>query len=786
MAATVIATNFLESGAWDVVPFFAGACALVYAKSATELVVALVTASGIFSSTTIAATNIGGAATVVPIQKADGSWRHNVLWADNGALKHTILDDALGVVLATRTIAASAVGCRNITGSREPGYDDKDPDGRAWRVWFERTGIYTVPDTNDVVSVVYRCDGVALSSSNTLWGTSLMSHAFAHGDYSHVWGAVTSGGESTAVLLSFIEGPDVLYSGGSQFKHVVAHALVGRSVGQTLVASSIPAVLNLGSGKYRTVMLYNDRLLSDGVVSKSIAIVDVQLDIAHDQVASTPAGDATGAANPQLLCGRPSNIGFPHRPATITPNTPSATGGAITNGTRSYVAVYEWSDESGRIYRSAPSNPVQVVFAGGTSTQSLVVPIPTLRSSNHEMPLGTFNLLQKVRMHLYRTVADGTTYYKVSNTGVENDAYADTVNHSDTVSDAAIADNELLYTTGGLLDWIGCPPARSVTTNRRRLIVASADNPKMVYASGEFSPGEGVWFNEVLSTELTDDVVALASLDGRTVVFHADAIGALVGDWGNRSGYGQTIDYQEISVAIGCSNARSVLTTPAGVIFQASSGIYILDRSLQVQHVGDPVYDHERTTITRAVLHSVKPIALLFLADGNVLVWDYARNVWGIWTSHAAVDAVVWRDKLCWAKSDGTVCIESTGFVDDTTPYAMRIGTGWYALGGPVGVERVYWVHLLGEYRSPHTLTVDVYYDYDDSAPAETHQLTVSAAATPEQMRFRPSRDRCQAVRFEIYDTPTGGTYESWSATGVALDVGINRKVVKLGEAKTA
>ena len=63
----------------------------------------------------------------------------------------------------------------------------------------------------------------------------------------------------------------------------------------------------------------------------------------------------------------------------------STTGGSMNSAyTYYYVVTYEWSDNQGNIFRSAPSIPVVAGPSGATATASCVLNIPTLRLTNKQ------------------------------------------------------------------------------------------------------------------------------------------------------------------------------------------------------------------------------------------------------------------------------------------------------------------------------------------------------------------------------------------------------------------
>jgi hypothetical protein len=130
--------------------------------------------------------------------------------------------------------------------------------------------------------------------------------------------------------------------------------------------------------------------------------------------------------------------------------------GEMSDGSYSYVAVYKWTDNTGRDHRSTPT-PValEVDLTASTDVQAVKLQVPTLRVTNKE----------NVVIEIYRTEDDGVEFYKVTTDAspLENDTTVDSVTFVDTVSDEDLISRELLYTTGGVLENISAPASSLIT-----------------------------------------------------------------------------------------------------------------------------------------------------------------------------------------------------------------------------------------------------------------------------------------------------------------------------------
>ncbi len=87
---------------------------------------------------------------------------------------------------------------------------------------------------------------------------------------------------------------------------------------------------------------------------------------------------------------------------------------------------------------------------------------------------------------------------------------------------------------------------------------------------------------------------------------------------------------------------------------------------------------------------------------------------------------------------------------------------------------------LLGAYKSGHTLTVQVGYDYED-AYTQTFTVTSDNFDPEYQFQINNKRQKCEAVRFRIYDTPDGtGDGRGYALSGMSVEVGLKNGQNKL------
>ena len=117
----------------------------------------------------------------------------------------------------------------------------------------------------------------------------------------------------------------------------------------------------------------------------------------------------------------------------------------------------------------------------------------------------------------------------------------------------------------------------------------------------------------------------------------------------------------------------------------------------------------------------------------------------------------------------------------------MTIKTGWISLNEIQGFARAYRFSILGETHDKHVLTVKVYYDYDDSSSPDIYTVTTSSADDGKlEFRAHLSKQKCEAVKFEIYDADnSASTGDGFSIDHIAIEVGLKRGLFRMKETQT-
>lgn len=495
---------------------------------------------------------------------------------------------------------------------------------------------------------------------------------------------------------------------------------------------------------------------------------------------------------------------WPEAPTT----TPAASGGSMADGTYNYKVLYEWTDNSGQIHRSAVSVAVEAIVSGGGGSGKVTVTIPTLRITAKTSPRSEVSLV------VYRTQAGGSLYQRV--TSITSPTYnapgSDTVAYVDTMADSTLASQEILYTTGGILENLAPPASSLIARGKKRIFVVSEEDPHTIWFSKERVIGEGIAFAEGLKIGVDPKggaITALAVMDDKLIFFKKRSLFASSGAGPDETGGGtQFSEPDEISVDVGCDDPATVASSDDGLLFKSKKGRYRLTRALQVEYVGADVEAHNGLTDTSAVLLADVNQIRFTTSSGPTLVYDYEFGQWGTFTGQAAVDAVLWGSDYVYLSSDGKVWKEASGtYRDGNKRYSLVIETAWNKLAGLQGFQRVRRALLVGTANGDHILSVELGFNYEPGYPEvftfDSREIANRAYFGSSsyfgadsvfggvedslyQWEMHPVLQKCQSLKLRIKDLPVNADDVGYEMAGLALLAGFKKGVAKLREDKRA
>lgn len=402
----------------------------------------------------------------------------------------------------------------------------------------------------------------------------------------------------------------------------------------------------------------------------------------------------------------------------------------LTAKQHNYRFYYEWYTAAGELIRSAyMQRSITTSFASGEG--KVTITIPTLR---HTLKSATFGKAAEVSIVVYRDSADsgGLVFFRVSspdtstagsdNGYLANSLSADTVTFVDNVADGTAAGQlesfERDYGSEAILINAPIPGPELVVANADRLFIAGGGVPRgVVLPSKTYEPEVSPGFpGELQLTTVGDDIAGLASVNGAVVIFTDSEVYAAPGPGQDNTGGGPPYVPERVTTDVGCDFGASVVEIPSGLLFHTAKGIYGLDQDFSVQYVGAPVERYNSQDITAAHVVPDTNQVVFVSSTGTTLMYDYAYNQWGTFTHHGGISACRYGANYAYMRNDGAVWVRTPlAYTDAGSPVIMRIRTGRFRPNGLQGWFKLRTVSVLGEYASPHSLRVRLFYNREQS-----------------------------------------------------------------------
>lgn len=547
-----------------------------------------------------------------------------------------------------------------------------------------------------------------------------------------------------------------------------------------------------------------------GVTVKNATYTQLGINLAQIDFAGEPAKTAEIGSDLHLTGGflwmydgfQPVEHGFFLYPDYVKVTT-SGAGGLITAQTYNYVVLYEWADNQGNIHRSAPSIPVSITTVGATSSNTIEFPNLFL----------TYKTANPVKAVIYRWSTAQQTYYQVTSVSVPT--YASSQTFTDTKADSAIVGNSILYTTGGVVENIAAPSFNDIALYKSRLFGIDAENPNLLWYSKQVVQGVPVEMSDLFTSYIgstsgsqgsTGVMKCISTMDDKFIIFKDNAIYYMTGNGPDNTGANNDLSEPVfVTSTVGCNNKRSIAMIPNGLVFQSNKGIWLLGRDLSTRYIGAPVEDFNSYQVQSAVAVPGTNQVRFSLSNGATLMYDYFFDQWGSFDV-SAVSSTIFEDLHTFINSRGEVYQENPGsYVDGTSPVLMGLKTGPINLGGVQGFQRAYGFFLVGEYKSPHKLSIGISYDYAQGPeqvsiiqPIENYNYTYGGPdganyygsgnyggnLSLEQWQVFFQRQKCQAFQIDIqesYDSTWGqAAGEGLSLSGLDIVVGVKGSSPKL------
>jgi len=460
----------------------------------------------------------------------------------------------------------------------------------------------------------------------------------------------------------------------------------------------------------------------------------------------------------------------------------AAAGSLTSTGVYKYKAVWEWEDSYGNLHRSEPSD-----------VESL-----TLTSSNTGVTITSDCLSATMKggvsLVIYRTQNGGSIYNKVatlSSLAMASPTAIPAISHIDKLSDANAATGAYLYTEGGELANVAPPASRYVESHRNRIFAITEDN--RIWFSKEYENKIGLGFSDEFQIPMDgldhDKPTALCSSGTELYIFRENSTWLISGEGPSKTGVGEFYKPRQVSANIGALKGSTTFYSDSGIYFQNTRGIFSIGQE-GIQYVGAPVEDLVGDSRVIAIRHHQKTETIRFALSDKVLAYNYRYNTWSNYTYSLSEDEVIvgmecLNDIIQIVTNQDNILKEDSSYKVGANYIVLKMRTGWISFNEIQGFGRAYRFALLGESRDKHVLTVKVYYDYDDSAAVDTYEFTTSEAADAVlQFRAHLSKQKCQAVKFEIYDADhdSASVGDGFAIDQITIEVGTKKGIFRTAQ----
>lgn len=462
---------------------------------------------------------------------------------------------------------------------------------------------------------------------------------------------------------------------------------------------------------------------------------------------------------------------------------------AVANKTFSYVATYEYFDANGQLSFSAPS-PIITIGPTSASTESILLFI--------NCPFGSLKInsdnYSGIMITLFRTTNAGATFYKLTTSGYFLPNSGSLISLTDTAADADIVNNQLLYTQGGILQNDQAPSSKFMVSGGNRIFLGGLEEKDEVAYSKKQLFSESIFFSDFFRIRIASGtnsdktkISALGYMDGKLIVFREESIYFIQGDGPTETGLPVNgfSEPEIIQSDVGCSDSKSVISMPDGLMFKSKKGIYLLSRSMQVSYIGAAIEDYNSEAIIASMLAPKFNEVRFYTSGMNCLTYNYLFQVWSVSTGQTSVDAETYRNTVSLIKSNKIFSESEAVFKDGTSFYVMKFISPWLKVNLVQGYVRAYQLWIIGDYKSAHTLKCKVYFDYDDTV-FEEYSLVYDSSSSPQyQFTISLPRQKVESMKFEIFDADHAGTGESYDLSNIQIELGIKAGGYKLAPNKS-
>lgn len=474
-----------------------------------------------------------------------------------------------------------------------------------------------------------------------------------------------------------------------------------------------------------------------------------------------------------------SFVGFQEPPGIISA-TPSAAAGSLVSGaTYSYVLHWEVTFSDGSYLPSAPSAPFNVTLGASDNRVTVVGTVPHHRQR-------FFSNDVYIQAVLSRTTWDAGTGIPSSEfrrnqlkSGFVLVSVGGTVSFTDDLSDANLADEEVIYTQGARGALSAClphdagRPCQFITATETRIDTTGLLVDNEFQVSKEAFLGEAIEFSDFSSFrgQVSGRTRGIHSLDGVRYLFTANDVFGFTGESVDDLGGGTVGTPQRLPSSSGLESWTSLLEAPEGLYFQLDDNkLYLIPRGGGTpEWVGIDVQD---TLVTypkiMGACKSRRDDIVAFACqnaggtDGRIITRSMRTGMWMEDTpplqATSGLRALVnYGDTMAYISGTVVYVQSATSFADvSSTVIVTTLETNPIYPFGLGGNGTVHDVMLIGEYRSAGTGTLQI--SYDDGVSYNNYTSFVLSGLSVGQTvkkRWVINQTDLQSLKFKLTYTPS-------------------------------
>ena len=368
------------------------------------------------------------------------------------------------------------------------------------------------------------------------------------------------------------------------------------------------------------------------------------------------------------------------------------------------------------------------------------------------------------------------------------------------------ADNEALYTTGGVLENQQPGSITDMVLHKNRIVVSAAS--EFVRFSKPLTPFTSPGFPAPqFIIDIPGDIRNITGVESGInffTIFTRDNVFAVYGDGPNAIGQGGFTLPAAIAEGQGLAVGGTHLNHAFGIFYMADRGLYLISPNGQVQYVGAQVED------TLGNAHRVF----------NILLFDYTNELRILYSDNTSTKfrcatyntffkqwsdwEITARDKPVFQTQrtnvqphvshfvlakNGTLSKQVATFQDQTSAFhdvELRVTLNKLYMAGLQQAQRVYRAMLLYDLDvGGGVASLQMKFAFDNDATfTETHTLN-PLPADPEQVRVHLSQQKCRAVKVQLIVQHGASSTQGAKLNGIAFEVGARPTTFKLPAANT-